>query len=365
VSDLDLPLAIHGLPLPDEKVPVVSVSGGKIHLDGAAVDDPSAIVAAGRPQRVDGLWNPLKAAREQWRAAHPGAPFPGVVLFAFDKSAPALVVKSVFQTAAFVGFPNAQFAVRGKDGTVQRLPVDAIVPGPPNAAASARGPAPGARLLVGVRPAKQVLMWRHGAAVVSTTEVTAIRDLTERVRAEWAQHALHRQSRDKAFDEAILYVGDDVDYAGLVAVVDAIAGTTREIEAAAGTRERVPALNVSLSIASDIVGAGDPLSVGRGLPPETIQRIVRQHSNGFRACYEQGFARNASLAGLVRVRFVIRADGKVGEVEDAGESTLPDADVVRCIVRKFGQLSFPPPDGGQVDVVYPIRFAPDGTSPGQ
>jgi hypothetical protein len=33
------------------------------------------------------------------------------------------------------------------------------------------------------------------------------------------------------------------------------------------------------------------------------------------------------------------------------------ANVVSCVVRGFGNLSFPPPEGGIVTVQYPISFS--------
>ncbi len=93
------------------------------------------------------------------------------------------------------------------------------------------------------------------------------------------------------------------------------------------------------------------------LPPEVIQRIVRQNYGRFRMCYEQGLARNPSLEGRVSVRFVIGRDGAVSNVSNGG-SDLPDGGVVSCVVRAYYGLSFPQPEGGIVTVVYPIMFSP-------
>jgi hypothetical protein len=185
--------------------------------------------------------------------------------------------------------------------------------------------------------------------------VSSIADLPEQVRKEWTRNGGHQASSDKAFDQAVLYVGDDVDYAGLVAVVDAIHATTREL-AVGGATERVPALTVSLAMAKDI-GSGDPLVGGR-LKPEIIQQVVRAKFDRYRACYQQGLTRNESLAGSVRIRFVIQSNGAVSEAGDAGESTLADVDAIKCIVHEFEKLSFPKPEGGIVTVVYPIVFNP-------
>ncbi len=93
------------------------------------------------------------------------------------------------------------------------------------------------------------------------------------------------------------------------------------------------------------------------LPPEVIQRIVRQNYGRFRMCYENGLRSNPNLQGGVTVRFVIGRDGAVSNVSNGG-SDLPDSGVVNCVVRAYYGLSFPQPEGGIVTVVYPIQFSP-------
>jgi FHA domain len=93
------------------------------------------------------------------------------------------------------------------------------------------------------------------------------------------------------------------------------------------------------------------------LPPEVIQRIVRQNFGRFRLCYENGMRNNPNLQGRVSVKFVIDRSGAVSMTADGG-SDLPDQGVVQCVVRGFGNLSFPQPEGGMVTVVYPIMFNP-------
>jgi hypothetical protein len=98
-------------------------------------------------------------------------------------------------------------------------------------------------------------------------------------------------------------------------------------------------------------------TVNGRLPPEVIQRIVRQNFGRFRLCYENGLRNNPNLQGRVSVKFVIGRGGSVASTSDGG-SDLPDASVVGCVVRAFGNLSFPQPEGGLVTVVYPISFDP-------
>lgn len=98
-------------------------------------------------------------------------------------------------------------------------------------------------------------------------------------------------------------------------------------------------------------------TVSGRLPPEVIQRIVRQNYGRFRLCYEQGLSRNPNLEGRVQVRFVIGRDGSVSNVGNGG-SDIPDSAVVQCVIRNYYGLSFPQPEGGIVTVVYPIMFSP-------
>ncbi len=101
---------------------------------------------------------------------------------------------------------------------------------------------------------------------------------------------------------------------------------------------------------------GQTIVSGR-LPPEVIQRIVRQNYGRFRNCYEQGLSRNPNLEGRVQVRFVIGRDGTVSNVQQGG-SDLPDSGVVSCVMGAYYGLNFPQPEGGIVTVVYPIMFQP-------
>ncbi|WP_394836776.1 AgmX/PglI C-terminal domain-containing protein [Pendulispora rubella] len=97
-------------------------------------------------------------------------------------------------------------------------------------------------------------------------------------------------------------------------------------------------------------------AMGR-IPPEVIQRIVRQNAGRYRACYELGLRNNPSLNGHVRVKFVIDRGGAVSMAQDSG-SDLPDENVRSCVVKSFYSLAFPTPEGGTVRVVYPIMFNP-------
>jgi hypothetical protein len=102
------------------------------------------------------------------------------------------------------------------------------------------------------------------------------------------------------------------------------------------------------------VEGGATTITGR-LPPEVIQRIVRQNYGRFRLCYERGLAVAPKLEGKVVVKFTIAGDGSVSAVSGR-DSTLPSKDVVTCVANAFMTLSFPQPEGGVVNVSYPIVF---------
>jgi hypothetical protein len=100
-----------------------------------------------------------------------------------------------------------------------------------------------------------------------------------------------------------------------------------------------------------------PDGVSGRLAPEEIQEIMRSNYSEFRACYEEGLARNRNLEGQVSVRFVIERDGSVTHVLVV-YLTLPDCKVVSCLRAAYPKIKFPPPQGGIVTVVYPIMFEP-------
>ena len=91
--------------------PMVAVNGNQILVDGALAGSTRAVEELGRMQKIDELFTILKNKRELWKQVQPNKPFPGVCILQVDQNVPALVVKSVFQTAAFAGYPNVSFMV--------------------------------------------------------------------------------------------------------------------------------------------------------------------------------------------------------------------------------------------------------------
>ena len=91
---------------------------------------------------------------------------------------------------------------------------------------------------------------------------------------------------------------------------------------------------------------------------DVIRRIVRNHHNEVRHCYNQGLARDPNLRGRVAVMFTI---GPAGTVPSAAvsESTLKDRNVANCVAKSVRRWKFPKPQsGGSAMVTYPFTFSP-------
>jgi len=93
--------------------PLVAVTDSLVLVDGNAAGNTRDIEESKNLRRIDELHNVLKGKREVWKQLHPQKEFPGVVVLQIDQNVKAVVVKSVFQTAAFAGYPNVSFMVGG------------------------------------------------------------------------------------------------------------------------------------------------------------------------------------------------------------------------------------------------------------
>ena len=110
-KNVRLPQAENTLDMID--APMVAINDKILLVDGNPAGNTRAVEDSKRLQRIDELFNILKQKREVWKQLHPGKEFPGVVVLQIDQDVQAIVVKSVFQTAAFAGFPNVSFMVNG------------------------------------------------------------------------------------------------------------------------------------------------------------------------------------------------------------------------------------------------------------
>ena len=96
------------------------------------------------------------------------------------------------------------------------------------------------------------------------------------------------------------------------------------------------------------------------LDREIVRRVVRQHLNEVRYCYEQALARRPTLAGRVVAQFTIAPTGHV-LVSALQRSSLGESAVDDCIIAATRRWTFPAPEGGGLVLVsYPFQLAPAG-----
>jgi TonB family protein len=101
-------------------------------------------------------------------------------------------------------------------------------------------------------------------------------------------------------------------------------------------------------------------SVQGSLSKEVIRRIIKQHLNEVRYCYEKSLVAQPGLGGKMAVKFTISPTGAV-EAANVSTSTMGAPDVESCVAQAFERWTFPAPEGGgTVNVTYPLAFAPSG-----
>lgn len=96
--------------------PMVAITGQMILVDGIPAGTTRPVKEANRMQKLDELFNMLKSKRELYTQINPGKEFPGVAVLQVDRQVEAVIVKSVFQTAALAGYPNVSFMVKNRGG---------------------------------------------------------------------------------------------------------------------------------------------------------------------------------------------------------------------------------------------------------
>jgi hypothetical protein len=99
-------------------------------------------------------------------------------------------------------------------------------------------------------------------------------------------------------------------------------------------------------------------TVTGGLEKDVVRRIVREHINELRYCYNLSLARDPFARGRVTIAFTIGADGTV-TAATVDESTVKEPELAPCMAGAVGRWTFPKPAGGQdVAVVYPFVLEP-------
>ncbi|MAV90022.1 MAG: hypothetical protein CL676_01285 [Bdellovibrionaceae bacterium] len=96
--------------------------------------------------------------------------------------------------------------------------------------------------------------------------------------------------------------------------------------------------------------------VDGGLDRDVIARVIKSQLGQIRYCYERQLSANPELYGKVLVKFTIGGTGQV-VAQMVGNTSLNNAMVEGCILRRIAGWKFPQPKGGtNVLVSYPFLF---------
>ncbi len=251
---------------------------------------------------------------------------------------------SALQTAAFAGWRHANL-----QGTTKPVTIDVQIPLLPGASTDP-GPKWPTEILVVIVRKKTLELWR---VPTTATEPRGLATLAHENIPLGLPHLLELECKAQSPCNPMMFqVSADAEFAVVKEALSIAAASTAE------------PLSATLSM-SAVPPGGKPPSVRLGatrvsgrLPPAVIQKIIRGHYDTLRKCYEQGLVRDPHLQGRVTVKFVIERDGRVTQSHAAEGASMPDGEVVECVVNAFRSLVFPKPEGGIVTVIYPVTFSP-------
>jgi hypothetical protein len=110
------------------------------------------------------------------------------------------------------------------------------------------------------------------------------------------------------------------------------------------------------------ISAGETKVLG-AIDPELIRKVIRDHADQVRYCYEQQLTLNPKLAGKVSIKWIINAQGRAESPSIvAGDTTLPNEQVGQCIMSRIVTWEFPKPRGGGMAIVtYPWILRSSGS----
>jgi hypothetical protein len=127
------------------------------------------------------------------------------------------------------------------------------------------------------------------------------------------------------------------------------------------TTSTTPVASASASASTPVVVQQQSSDAGVAqIDPAAVRNVIRGATARFMICYVAGLKKDKKLAGRVETKFVIDETGHVISAEDVTKSNVLQDDATRdCIVSKFKQLEFPPPQpSGKVPITYPLLLDP-------
>lgn len=117
-------------------------------------------------------------------------------------------------------------------------------------------------------------------------------------------------------------------------------------------------IQIALLASTLTVTAGQEVRVLRKgtLPKEAIAKVVKTNNKQIRYCYEKALAEGLEKDGKVVVKFTV---GPGGDVVSAlvNRSTVENAALESCMLKRIRTWKFPEPPGGGITIVnYPFTF---------
>ncbi len=141
--------------------------------------------------------------------------------------------------------------------TNSRINADAQVPGPPNPDEQLTPQTPEKVLNVMIGVDEFNLVWKQGATVISEVkvpkpdqekaEVPRYNELAKKFGEEWNQQGQHKDPADLKLDQAILHADNRLPFKEIVAVLDALYTTKRDMKLGSKTAQ-VPVFNMTFSV---------------------------------------------------------------------------------------------------------------------
>lgn len=104
----------------------------------------------------------------------------------------------------------------------------------------------------------------------------------------------------------------------------------------------------------------DQIVPGPGtLDLEAAREAITRAAPALAACHDKTRAYAPELWGRLAVRVHVDESGQIDEAFEV-ESELPDEHLRRCALAVVREVSLPAPSGGDLRVVVPLRFLPEG-----
>jgi hypothetical protein len=107
------------------------------------------------------------------------------------------------------------------------------------------------------------------------------------------------------------------------------------------------------------IAAGTPEGDWGGLTKDQVYKAVMAHQGALRACYESALQRAPKLSGTVTLSWQITPAGAVKGAR-VKTSSMQNAAVESCLVRRINEIKFPASADGQLTVVGSFPFAFSG-----